>query len=142
MWDQYKACENLALPYSIRELPKNIGGFMNVQDRYVVIRADEVDNKRVWIHEMAHALLHYQNFEALGAVNKIKNALNEIQADTVAYVVCRVLGLENNDYINYCASFSNVLPLSCKGHLLDNQVELIKNTAIQILNAGGYYVQR
>lgn len=140
MWNPYKACDALCIPYKVYDWEeKEIGGYSNPKDRFLHIRKSEENNMRVWAHEIAHTLLHFQMTKE--ANDYVERSIIEAQADTVAYIVCSVLGNEDRAiYKQYLTAFIGQLPLAMqKGSLLDADFKKLKQTAIVILNAGGYY---
>lgn len=80
----------------------------------------------VLVHEFAHELLHYQNDRP----EKPSRIVAETEAEAVAYVVCRALGLETTrqsvDYIHLHQGSADVLAKS---------LNAIQRTAAQILEA-------
>lgn len=140
MWDKYRACKNLGIPYRIIDMDDNVGGYSQLKDRFIHINKSWADKDRVWIHEIAHTLLHFQKFESAAGGNSEKNAMAELEADTVAYITAKVLGKEDRqDYLKYVKMFMSRLPVyEQSGSVLDNRMpELLKLVKI-ILNAGGY----
>lgn len=140
MWDRERACKMLSIPYKVYNMSDRVGGYSNLKNRYIHISTKYKDNDRVWIHEIAHTLCHFQHMESAAGVDINNNAYAEMEADTVAYIVCRVLGIENTDYKDYMKVFMSRLPLAKQtASALDNKLNNIKKTAVLILNAGGYY---
>jgi len=71
-----------------------------------LVRVRDKDNRadvaRVLIHEFAHAEIH-------GGVNETTEA-KEVEADAVAYVVCRYFGLDTSNIPTYLAVWSDDAP--------------------------------
>lgn len=142
MWDKIQACKLLSIPYRVINMDKYIGGYTAIGDRFIHINESMQDDDRVWIHELAHAVLHFKQFStAAGLGDKTANAHAELEADTVAYVVTTTLGLENKDYIRYIRSFMHNIPIREIYGTILNEADWnkIKQTALLILQAGGYY---
>lgn len=60
-------------------------------------------DQRIVVHEIAHALLHAKGAKEADA----DRSTREVQAESVAYVVCRALGLDTSDYsFGYVAGWS------------------------------------
>lgn len=79
------------------------------------------------IHEIAHAILHNPNGEEKGADRKTR----EIQAESVAFIVCDFLGIDSSEYsFGYIAGW-------CKGDLklVSQNMEVIRKTANTIKEA-------
>ena len=68
-------------------------GYADFAAREVVIKEDlfGAQTIKTMIHELAHVLLHQES--ALSA-----RAVAEVEAESVAFVVCRALGLDTSDY--------------------------------------------
>lgn len=141
MWDKERACRMLSIPYRVYDMPDFIGGYTHMVDRYIHINPKKADDDRVWAHEIAHAMLHFQQAESAAGVDPTLNAYAELEADTVAYIVTTALGLENKDYIRYIRKFMRNVPISkIYGVIMDDTKWLkLKQTATLILQAGGYY---
>ena len=144
MWDKYKACNNLGIPYKVYPMPKEIGGYSELVHRFIHINPNQKDDDRVWAHEIAHTLCHFRNTRAAAGKDSTLNALAEIEADTIAFVVCSVLGCaKEQDYVKYMEVFISRLPLSMQTKkVIDEKLNYIKKEAVIILTAGGYYDER
>lgn len=144
MWDKYRACSNLGIPYKVYAMPKEIGGYSELQNRYIHISPDKKDDDRVWAHEIAHTLCHFRNVKAAAGRDITLNALAEMEADTIAFVVCSVLGCaDKKEYNKYMEVFISRLPLAMQTtKVIDEKLEYIKKQAVIILAAGGYYDER
>lgn len=143
MWNQLQACKNLGIQYRVTELdgPTTLGA-SNLAGRFIHIKPGYEKDKRVWIHEIAHTLLHFGRFEvAAGIGDECENAKAELEADSVAYMTCKVLGIEDRqDYLSYVKMFMSRIPvLEQSGNILDKRMPELVNLVKLILNAGGYY---
>lgn len=141
MWDKFKACDMLNIPYKIYDMPKAIGGYSELVHRFIHINPNQADDDRVWAHEIAHTLLHFQKLDSAAGMDKRLNAYAELEADTVAYIVTCALGLENKNYARYIRKFMRNIPIrEIYGTLISKErLTKLKETAILILQAGGYY---
>jgi len=79
------------------------------------------------VHEIAHELMHK------GKDNRQTREIKELQAESVAYVVCRHFGLENLNSPNYIALFQ------LKSDEVLAHMERIRNTASEIITAVDKY---
>ena len=77
------------------------------------------------VHEVAHSILHRNG----GEQEKADRNIREVQAEGVAYVVCRCLGIDSSGY-----SFGYVAGWGGTKDMLDN-LDVIRNTANQMLDA-------
>ncbi len=68
-------------------------GYVNFERRVVVVREDlsGVQTAKTLIHELAHVLLHRDS-------DVSSRAIAEVEAESVAFVVCSSLGLDSSDY--------------------------------------------
>lgn len=135
MWDPKQACDYLNIPYRVYAMDKNIGGYSELQHRYIHINQTKEKDLRVWAHEIAHTMIHFQDYQGAVSGDTEKNAVNEIEADTIAYIITTVLGLENTSYMEYLKAFMSRLPLGA----LSLDIQKLKKNAMLILQAGGYY---
>jgi len=89
-----------------------------------LVRVRDKDNRadvaRVLIHEFAHAEIH-------GGVTETTEA-KEVEADAVAYVVCRYFGLDTSNIPTYLAAWSDDAP-----DKLEERLETISNTAQRLI---------
>lgn len=86
----------------------------------------EMQTLKTMIHEVAHSILHCKG----GEQEKVDRNTMEVQAESVAYTVCRALGLDVSDY-----SFSYVAGWSTGKDVkeLTASLNIIRNTAKDIL---------
>lgn len=137
-WDKDKACKRLGIPYRIVEMGKEVGGFSELNKRYIKINERDKDKTRVWVHELAHTLLHFKNIEAAAGRDMKLNAIAELEADTVAYIVCKVLGCEDRaEYLSYVKCFTARIPANEQSvSILDERMPKLLNIVNIILKAG------
>lgn len=81
-------------PYPIRfeEIEGSAKGYCNTADKFIAIKTgmSELHTIKTAIHELAHARLHENS-------DKYRWT-KEVEAESVAYVVCQHLGLDTSDY--------------------------------------------
>ena len=103
------------------------GYFSEVENR-IVIKAgmSEEQTVKTLVHEIAHSLLHGDGGEEKEAGRRTK----EVQAESVAYTVCRMLGVNTDDYsFGYIAGWSEGQELK----ELNKSMETIRKTANKIM---------
>lgn len=104
IWDTLLAVS--PVPVSIEPIEDcDANGYYSHTDQRIVVRDGLAELQRVKtaIHEIAHALLHAKGAEEADA----DRSTREVQAESVAYVVCRALGLDTSDYsFGYVAGWS------------------------------------
>lgn len=93
------------------------------------------------IHEIAHSNLHAIDPEVLATEqdNRPDSRTREVQAESVAYVVCQHYGLDTSDY-----SFGYVAGWSCGKELseLTTSLETIRATASELITEiDGHFAQ-
>ncbi len=136
-WDKFRACKMLGIPYRIVDMTKEIGGFSELRQRFIKINKLQENEDRVWIHELAHTLLHFQHIEGAAGRDQVLNAIAEIEADTVAYITCRILGCADRaDYLNYMRVFFSRIPAHKQ---FKPRMPKLLETVYLILKSGGYY---
>lgn len=85
----------------------------------------EAQTFKTLVHETAHSILHCEGGEQVEAEQKVR----EVQAEGVAFVVCKALGIDTDDYsFGYVAAWSG---MDSKAVL--KQLEVIRKTANAIL---------
>ena len=80
-------------------------GYFSIAGNEIVIKQgmSELQTLKTMIHETAHSILHCKG----GAQEKADRNTMEVQAESVAYTVCRALGLDVSDYsFGYVAGWS------------------------------------
>lgn len=118
------------VPVAYDSFDGNANGYYSPLEDRIVVKTDlpELQTVKTTIHEIAHAILHSKD----GAEEKADQRTREVQAESVAYTVCRYLGLDTSDY-----SFGYVAGWSKKQSTdeLKASVEAITRTADQIIKS-------
>ena len=104
---------------SFTSLPKETQGV----SKGGAIDIDFAAGTKTLVHEIAHELIHK------GKDNLLRREIKELQAEAVAYVVCRHFGLDGLKSANYLAFF-DVTPEQLLTHM-----EIIRTTANKIIIA-------
>lgn len=103
-------------------------GYFNDAENKIVVKAEmsEEQTVKTLVHEIAHSLLHGKEGEETEANRSTK----EVQAESVAYTVCRMLGLNTDEY-----SFGYIAGWSAGKELkeLNQSMEAIRKTANKIM---------
>lgn len=123
-------------PFTVEydDLPKGENGFCDYGSRGIVLRKDmsQVQTVKTLVHEIAHAKLHALPSEdgaVLGQHKKTKSA-REVEAESVAYVVCQYLGLDTSEYsFGYIAEWGSGKKLP----ELKASLACIRNTAAELI---------
>ena len=78
-------------------------GFFDGDKVVVQEGMSELQTVKTLVHEVAHAMLHGKG----GEYEKADRNTKEVQAESVAYTVCKMLGLQTDDYsFSYVAGWS------------------------------------
>lgn len=122
-----------AVPVPVRfdDIPGGAAGYFSSCNHEIVMQEgmSEEQTIKTLIHECAHAILHNKEN---GEEKEADRATKEVQAESVAYVVCQVLGIDTASYsFEYVAGYSK--DRSAK-ELIDS-TEVIRKTALQIIDA-------
>ena len=96
-----------------------------MNDIHIKESLDDFHKLKTIIHELAHSMLHSNLDDGLDRRTK------EVQAESVAYIVCRGLGLNTDDYsFGYVASWSRGKELK----ELKDSLNVINKTSQKILD--------
>lgn len=104
-------------------------GYYSDTMKAIVIKPDmsEAMTLKTTIHEVAHAMLHCKD----GSEAKATRQAKEVQAESVAYIVCNALGIDTSDYsFEYVASWSG----EEDSDILVNSMNTIKSTATTLID--------
>ena len=96
-----------------------------MRDIHIKESLDDIHKLKTIIHELAHSILHCNLDDGIDRRTK------EVQAESVAYIVCRGLGLNTDNYsFGYVASWSRDKELK----ELKDSLDIINKTSQKILN--------
>ena len=110
-------------------------GYFSNLDRRIVVRPgmSQAQTLKTMIHEVAHAKLHVEPIEAALFPNEQKKnkRTKEVEAESVAYVVCQHFGVDTSDYtFGYVASWSKGRGLP----ELKASLDTIRTTAAELID--------
>lgn len=111
------------VPVAFEDIKGGANGYFSPSEQKIVIRNDlpQLQMIKTMIHECAHAKLGHGNKE-----DKWDRQTHEVQAESVAYWVTSMLGLDTSDYsFGYIAGWSKDKEVS----ELKENLEIIKATA-------------
>lgn len=121
-------CAISPAPVTYAHIDGNANGYYELDECCIVVSDSlpEMQSIKTTIHEIAHAWLHSRG----GDEEKVNQRTREVQAESVAYTVCRYLGLDTSDYsFGYIASWSKKQSLD----ELKASIGAITRTADQII---------
>ncbi len=94
------------VPVRFERLKDNVHGYYSSLEKEIVLNPDmtQLQTVKTLIHEIAHSYLH----SAPAAADEISHARKEIEAESVAYILCRHYGLDTGEYsFRYLAGYSS-----------------------------------
>ena len=117
IWDALASQGNEAGFEVVRHQRGHENGYCDFVKKEIAVRphVSQAQAIKTLVHELGHALLHC---DELGRSREVQ----EVEVESVAYIVCDALGLDTSDY-----SFSYVARWS------DGQTELMKDTAARVI---------
>jgi antirestriction protein ArdC len=120
-------------PIAFEGIRSGAKGFCNYGEKRIAINAgmSELQNLKTAIHEITHARLHNVDKDApKDGQNRTDQHTREVQAESVAYTVCRHYGLDTSDYsFGYVATWSGDKELD----VLKSSLETIRKEAGAII---------
>lgn len=121
-------------PISIEPFPGTAYGCCNFVEQRILVQPgmSQTQTIKTLIHEVSHAKLHAPTEKTDGKLPQSKQRfVREMEAESVAYVVCRHFGVDTSDYsFGYVAGWSRGRELS----QLKGSLELIRNTAAELID--------
>lgn len=109
---------------------KKANGYFHIKDKRIVVKSgmSEEQTIKTMIHEISHAMLHNADD---GSEKDADNNTKEVQAESVAYVVCQMLGIDSSEYsFGYIAGWSRDRTIK----ELSASIEAIRTTATDLVN--------
>ena len=120
------------VPVETEDFLGSAKGYFSHKEHRIVVRPgmSEVQTLKTLTHEIAHAMLH--DPEQIGNEERKDRNEREVEAESVAYVVCQHFGIDTSDYsFGYVAGWSGGKELD----ELKASLDRIKNTAALIIKA-------
>ena len=119
-------------PISIESFPGGAYGCCDFVEQRILVQPDmsQTQTIKTMIHEVSHAKLHAPEKTEELPQHK-QRFVREMEAESVAYVVCRHFGIDTSDYsFGYVAGWSRGRELS----QLRESLDLIRNTAAELID--------
>lgn len=113
----------------IDDIKGNANGYFRDAENVIVVKKgmSEQQTIKTTVHEIAHAFLHNKDGEEYEADRQTR----EVQAESIAYVVCNMLGLDTAEYsFGYIAGWSK----DKEAEELNKSMEVIRKTANMIID--------
>ena len=131
----FKALEQTSpVPIGFEDIPGGSHGYYHLTEKRIAIQEgmSELQTLKTAIHEIAHSKLHAIDPEApaIEQADRPDSRTREVQAESVAYAVCRHYGLDTSDYsFGYVAGWSSGKDLK----ELKASLETIRATAHELI---------
>lgn len=119
------------MPVTYEDIEGTANGFCNLGEKKIVIRKGmpEAQTVKTLVHEIAHSILHDKDN---GTAKDASQGDREVQAESVAFIVCDYFGIDTSDYsFGYIATWSG----SKTTKELLASMSVINKTANQIITA-------
>ena len=119
-------------PISMESFPGGAYGCCDFVEQRILVQPDmsQTQTIKTMIHEVSHAKLHAPEKTEELPQHK-QRFVREMEAESVAYVVCRHFGIDTSDYsFGYVAGWSHGKELS----QLRESLDLIRNTAAELID--------
>lgn len=97
-------------PVEIKEIEGSAKGFCNFAEQTICVNSgmSEAQTIKTLIHEIAHAGLHDRQRRDGKDKNAIDCRTAEVEAESIAFVVCNYLGIDSSEYtFGYVAAWSS-----------------------------------
>lgn len=122
-------------PLSVQQedFPRSAKGYTSFAENRIVIKPgmSQVQTIKTLVHEIAHAKLH-KPADLLVEEQPKQRRQKEVEAESIAYVVCQYFGIDTSDYsLAYVAGWSKDRELS----ELKSSLNVIHSTAGEIIDA-------
>ena len=121
------------LPVVQEDFKRSAKGYTSFTENRIVIKPgmSQVQTIKTLVHEIAHAKLH-QPQDLLAVPSPAEKRRKEVEAESIAYVVCQHFGIDTTDYsLAYVASWSKGTELA----ELKASLNVIHSTAGEIIDA-------
>lgn len=131
--DFLKGLEELSpVPFQFIEIESGAKGYYSNSEKYIAIQNNmsQAQTMKTAVHETAHAILHDRDIMEENGMTKDRMT-KEVEAESVAYVVCNHFGLDTSDYsFSYIASWSSGKEMS----ELRSSMDTIRTTSSQFIS--------
>lgn len=123
------------VPIAFENFPGTAKGYFRHMEGRIVVRPgmSEAQTLKTMIHEIAHAKLHDDPDEGAFApvAGKKDRSAREVEAESVAYVVCQHFGVDTSDYtFGYVAGWSKGKELT----ELKSSLDIIRAAAAELID--------
>ena len=130
--DFMKGLEEISpVPFQFQEIDSGAKGYYSNAEKLVARQTSmsQAQTMKTAVHEMTHAIFHDRDVMEENGITKDR-ITKEVEAESVAYVVCNHFGLDTSDYsFNYVAGWSSGKEMS----ELRSSMDTIRLTSSQLI---------
>lgn len=128
------------VPIGFEQIEGGTKGYYHLLDKRIAIKQgmSELQQIKTAIHEIAHAKLH--DIDLLASTNEenLDKYTKEVQAESIAYVICQHYGLDTSEY-----SFGYIAKWSSGKEMIElkNSLDTIRKTASEMISSIDLHLQ-
>ena len=133
--DFVQALMNVApVPIGFEDIPGDSKGYFYTEEKRIAVQENmsESQTLKTMVHEVAHSMLHNKEInrdDLMEAPAKDRNT-KEVEAESVAYTVCKHFGIDTSDYsFGYIAGWSSGKDMK----ELKSSLDTIRKTASELI---------
>ena len=133
--DFVQALMNVApVPIGFEDIPGDSKGYFHTEEKRIAVQENmsESQTLKTMVHEVAHSMLHNKEInrdDLMEAPAKDRNT-KEVEAESVAYTVCKHFGIDTSDYsFGYIAGWSSGKDMK----ELKSSLDTIRKTASELI---------
>ena len=133
--DFVQALMNVApVPIGFEDIPGDSKGYFHTEEKRIAVQENmsESQTLKTMVHEVAHSMLHNKEInrdDLMEAPAKDRNT-KEVEAESVAYTVCKHFGIDTSDYsFDYIAGWSSGKDMK----ELKSSLDTIRKTASELI---------
>ena len=133
--DFVQALMNVApVPIGFEDIPGDSKGYFHTEEKRIAVQENmsESQTLKTMVHEVAHSMLHNKEInrdDLMEAPAKDRNT-KEVEAENVAYTVCKHFGIDTSDYsFGYIAGWSSGKDMK----ELKSSLDTIRKTASELI---------
>lgn len=119
------------VPVEYGNISSGAKGYFSSAEQKIVIqdKMSQMQTAKTAVHELAHSVLHDTKLDP--DAGKKDRQTKEVEAESIAYAVCRYYGLDTSEYsFGYIAAWSSTKELP----ELKNSLQTIRDTTAEIIN--------
>jgi antirestriction protein ArdC len=122
------------IPCEEEEITDGSNGYYHLVDKRIAVKKDnsEMQKLKTVVHEWGHHILHNKE-----AKEKVTNDIMELEAESVAFVVCNRLGIDTSDYsFGYLLGWGNGEGANAKIKMSGERIQKASTEIIQAIEKG------